>query len=813
MTRITDTNDELPTSAQNHTPAAGAATDDASSDTAPQPLIFARDRRKYTRFLDPLHTGPGLQLFESPEHEAFGDGLTFTRPDGSTFQQSAPNVNYFLTDGGQLLSFGQILALAGDFYGIPSQPISDGASPTDQQVRFTSAFNQLYQEQPVAGTYQAQNLLAIMQAQSDAVSQTAAQILAANPQTQDAWSQAYSQANDDHQFDIRYNLATGALDVSPWWASQGMFMQLAAVNWDHFGSHAVAAYQAGHEVALLTAASGDYMRAYAMEAFACHFLTDLFSSGHLRTPRQSLHTANPASDLCSQLMHDEDSYNGLVVQNANGDTWTAYGDKRLNDAVNVKNFGFAKMAVTTSLAEIAAAVRTGSPAGKFTALYLVPMLNVVTNRADSRNWSPLYVLDNSGPKVRDTLDDLRCRYWTSTFSYTSTYSRMPTGGIHSPGGAPPGQGQGLAHSVAWQSHRIVGSSEDDLAPAAAIVTNLDANVLNTTPIPIGSVTPDEANPGLQNTLCVVFRKTSSDTSNHHLHFLAIPMTDAPVFKTYTPKDIAVGGNSTIVTSAGDPAVVALPGALFMVYPNDNGTLCQATWSSSTQQWTTPGPGALQAALLPADKDNFRMVIGNDAGPRVALCNIDSVGLFMAFPTQSTRNGGNLVFTTWNNQGAFSTPQPLGYVSGFTTVYPTTSCVSLVEFDGSLVLAFLDIKSGLTIRVLQRKAGGGQWIQLTDAVKNSAGQPITTDTALSLVSYGGMLVLAVNDSGGNINTYAWLPESNRWVDYLIQGTSNGKPTKTPLQTKYGFSAVGYEGDAYVVFTDKANGAPSIMTTAT
>ncbi|HJU40827.1 MAG TPA: hypothetical protein VJ724_14750, partial [Tahibacter sp.] len=788
MTRITDTNDERPTSAPNDTPAAGASTGDTSTDTPLRPATFTRDRRKYTRFLDPLHTGPGLQLFESPEHEAFGDGLTFTRPDGSTFQQSPPNVNYFQTAGGQPLSFGQILALAGDFYGNPSQPISDGASPTDQQTRFTQAFNQLYQEQPVGGTYQAQNILAIMQAQSDAVSQAAAQILAAYPKTQDAWSQAYSQTNDDDQFDIRYNLATGALDVSPWWASQGMYMQLAAVNWDHFGSHAVAAYQAGHQVALLTAASGDYLRAYAMEAFACHFLTDLFSSGHLRTPRQSLHTANPASDLCSRLMHDEDSYNGLVVQNANGDAWTAYGDKRLNDPVNVKNFGFAKMAVTTSLAEIAAAVTKGVSAAPFAALYLVPMLNVVTNRADTRNWSPLYVLDNDGPKVRDALDDLRCRYWTSSFLYASTYSRMPSGGIHSPGGAPPGQGQGVAHNVAWQSHRIIGSSEDDLAPAAAIVTNLDANLLNTTPIPIGSISPDQANPAMQNTLCVVFRKNSSDSSNHHIHFLAIPMTDAPAFNIYTPKDIGVGGNSTIVTSAGDPAVVALPGALLMVYPNDNGTLCQATWSSSTRQWTTPGSGALQAALLAADKDNFRLMKGNDLGPRVALCNVNGVGLFMAFPTQSFQNGGNLVFSTWNNQGAFATPQPLGYTSGFTTVYPTTNCVSLVEFGGSLVLAFVDMNNGFTIRVLQRKADGSQWTQLTDAVKDSSGQPITTNSVLSLVSYGGMLVLVVNDGSGNINTHAWLPESNRWVAYLIWSISNGKPTKTPMQTNYALSAV-------------------------
>lgn len=36
------------------------------------------------------------------------------------------------------------------------------------------------------------------------------------------------------------------------------------------------------------------IKAYVYDAFACHFLTDLFSSGHLRSPRRDLH--------CSDLM-------------------------------------------------------------------------------------------------------------------------------------------------------------------------------------------------------------------------------------------------------------------------------------------------------------------------------------------------------------------------------------------------------------------------------------------------------------------------------------------------------------------------------
>ena len=115
----------------------GESSATAIDDTRPvdnvPPFVIPRDRRKYTRFLAPPFDGPGLQLFEGPEHEALGDGLTFYHSDGSAFTQLPPDVNYFQTQGGQFLSFGQILALAGDFYGVPSQPISDGANPQEQQ--------------------------------------------------------------------------------------------------------------------------------------------------------------------------------------------------------------------------------------------------------------------------------------------------------------------------------------------------------------------------------------------------------------------------------------------------------------------------------------------------------------------------------------------------------------------------------------------------------------------------------------------------------------------------------------------------------
>ncbi len=73
----------------------------------------------------------------------------------------------------------------------------------------------------------------------------------------------------------------------------GRMMSLAKNNYDHFLPSAQEAYQVGHELAIEKAreagrAQQDRQQlllleeAYTMDAFACHFFTDCFSSGHIR---------------------------------------------------------------------------------------------------------------------------------------------------------------------------------------------------------------------------------------------------------------------------------------------------------------------------------------------------------------------------------------------------------------------------------------------------------------------------------------------------------------------------------------------------
>ena len=80
------------------------------------------------------------------------------------------------------------------------------------------------------------------------------------------------------------------------------YLGLAQINWDHFGKDARTAYNAGHATALQIAADGDLEGAYALNAFADHFLQDCFSAGHLRTPRRFLHRSlDIAADVCAKV--------------------------------------------------------------------------------------------------------------------------------------------------------------------------------------------------------------------------------------------------------------------------------------------------------------------------------------------------------------------------------------------------------------------------------------------------------------------------------------------------------------------------------
>ncbi|MDY7232329.1 hypothetical protein [Hyalangium rubrum] len=105
------------------------------------------------------------------------------------------------------------------------------------------------------------------------------------------------------------------------------YAMLANENQDHFAPRSWARYARHHREALEMAVRKDLDAALVRNAFADHFLTDAFASGHLRVPRNALEGLSGA--LPTRKMHDEENVHGLWVQSASGFVWRSYGDDHL----------------------------------------------------------------------------------------------------------------------------------------------------------------------------------------------------------------------------------------------------------------------------------------------------------------------------------------------------------------------------------------------------------------------------------------------------------------------------------------------------
>ncbi|KAM3430799.1 hypothetical protein MY4824_007479 [Beauveria thailandica] len=336
----------------------------------------------------------GIIAFEYAEHRFLGDQITLTDDRGHNFTAGTlPLVRLGNIVG---LTYGTISALAGDFYGT-SNPISSGTDDNDRRSRFMAALNTLLNN-PLDQPSDALGLVNYLQKEVDAVNQAVANGL--DPSTVYKGGEVVSST--------KLQLMT----ISRKQTNFPSYGGLALINWDHFGDDARTAYTTGHAAAIELAANGNkshdsLFNAYAMNAFADHYLQDLFSAGHLRTPRRLLHGQRQPllTDRLAQYMHDEDCALGLQVKNkTGGDSWTAYGDRRLLDKVNHDNLLRCQAAVSISAREIYNAWERGTvlPAQNYSAFEYVPTKESAL--ASDQALAPLFLL---GP--RGTYDDLQRR--------------------------------------------------------------------------------------------------------------------------------------------------------------------------------------------------------------------------------------------------------------------------------------------------------------------------------------------------------------------------------------------------------------------
>jgi hypothetical protein len=376
---------------------------------------------------------PSRVTFEGGEHTAIGDSIIL-KMSANDPGQPAYRVQLPIQTG-LTLTYGQIVALGGDFYGVPDAPIADGGTPAERQQRFINCYNTL----ATGSVAEVNNILSIMQREITAVNTALNQGKPA--------SEVYDQLGND--LNKAWNVATGGGSFVSDLIPMGRYLKLSTMNWDHFGEWAILAYKAGHAVALAkaieahnatapTQALALLQTAYAMNAFADHFLSDLFSAGHIREPRRQIYqTANVGvtANLCAKGMHDEDCKYGLRVANRLGNTWRAYGDKRYFDTVNLYNKALVDSAVQQSATEIFEAFLNGTQPDNpdnYLALHFTPILAQVQDYQNNPlgNFVPMFVLVGESVQCRNDLNDLNTPGWTSIWTTGGVAARLNSSFYH-----------------------------------------------------------------------------------------------------------------------------------------------------------------------------------------------------------------------------------------------------------------------------------------------------------------------------------------------------------------------------------------------
>ena len=386
-------------------------------------------------------------MFDTAEHMITVAGCYLTMPNvngSSTLKMDALTTELQVSSNSNSnfnLTYGQVIALGGDFYGDPNQPVCTAA---DRSAQFLKNFNSLQSAATevqkilsIANTYEFVPIAARVRNY-----QNPSGVYASIP-----WTKGWVMNDEDEAFDE----ATGGGGPGSW--TFGRYSKLALSNLDHFGVDAIACYTAGHAVAQGYAVrayhsddpQGGLSLAYAINAFADHFLTDLFSAGHMRTPRRQMYDyksklgtgiAATLSGACAKAMHDEDSKFGLWVDNAMGDHWVAYGDARYRDACNAANRAIMKKALQQSMNNVWHAFNTQTITGQNSQVYSY-LPNVITaiaqsgtqpgQRDDPNNWAPLFWYNPNDGYIyqRDNLNDISVR----TYSWKTVAGLASTAGI------------------------------------------------------------------------------------------------------------------------------------------------------------------------------------------------------------------------------------------------------------------------------------------------------------------------------------------------------------------------------------------------
>jgi hypothetical protein len=253
--------------------------------------------------------------------------------------------------GGTHVTFGEVICLAGDFYAHLDQECAAAFADAWPALSGAAAW--------LGGDYRADVLLA-------APAKEVKELL-------------HSIHEEAHNKAALSEFASAVADGATQFSAKRRYLALASQNFCHFGSpdaarlpnEALRLYRGYHALALKRARdcgndSQRWIAAVLTEGFACHFLSDLFASGHMRTPRRplgELFGVLHGALRMSKAMHDEDNQLGLWCTTTGAPrvgprvVWRAFGDGRLLDAAAQPHLLRVQEAVRRSVWELHLAQR------------------------------------------------------------------------------------------------------------------------------------------------------------------------------------------------------------------------------------------------------------------------------------------------------------------------------------------------------------------------------------------------------------------------------------------------------------------------
>jgi hypothetical protein len=225
-----------------------------------------------------------------------------------------------------------------------------------------------------------------------------------------------------------YNKQGGTLNKEYTEVSPKDYLIASLVDFDHFLPDALTAWKVGrdsaYEGALAAHKETDgekkpemFNLACAKLAFALHYFTDAFSSGHIATPRHELVKKGGLlfGSLLAKEHHDEACRLGFNVENKAKKPWVAYGDGRYFDQVNKKNRSMVNLAIRGILEDLKKVYDTGVMPKNNQEIDMIPQMLV---RQTSCN--PLFMLKDGKLLRRSEVNNPLCQ------EYTPHWHTLPT---------------------------------------------------------------------------------------------------------------------------------------------------------------------------------------------------------------------------------------------------------------------------------------------------------------------------------------------------------------------------------------------------